>query len=168
MSKTISLVVIFLTILSLPWLTFMLWETLPYEVRLNYRTVKNIFNVSFGLLIGVLFVKQNIKLKTLPILLILLVTSNVIWSIQRFESNKQTLIHNRIDPHNQPDCEKESNYEHIWDYMANGCHYSTQDFISTRLDEVLVLTISILLSRILLISLLSIKSNKKDQSLLDQ
>lgn len=155
--------------MALPWVGFKLWEILPYDLRLNSRIIRNIVNISIGVLIGIIFIKQNIKLRILPVVLLLFVGANVIWSIQRFESNKQDLIKNAIDyPQGLPECEKESNYADLWDYMANGCHYSTEEFISTIIDRVLVLTIAILLSRILFKALLSSKTKKKNTILIDQ
>jgi hypothetical protein len=169
MSKTITTVIIFLAAIALPWIGFKLWEVLPYDFRINSRTVRNIVNVFIGVIIGVIFIKQNIKLRVLPFLLLLFVGANVLWSIQRFESNKQDLIHNAVDyPQGIPECEKESNYDDLWDYMTNGCHFSTEEFISTIIDRFLVLTIAILLSRILFNVLLTCKTKKKDIGLIDQ
>ena len=102
-------------------------------------------------------------------MLLLFIGANVIWSIQRFNHNKLNLITNSVDyPKALPECEKESNYKDLWDYMSNGCHYSTEDFVRTILDRVLFLTIAILVSRVLYKVLCTRKLNKKDYRLIDQ
>lgn len=156
-------------LIALPWVGFKLWEILPYDLRLNLRIILNILYVSTGVIVGVMFLKQRIKLRILPILILFFIGAYVLWSIQRFNHNKQDLITNAIDyPQGLPECEKESNYTDLWDYMSYGCHYSTEDFIRTNIDRVLVLTISILLSRILYKVLVSSKTKKEDNSLIDQ
>ena len=154
---------------ALPWVSFHLWELLPYEIRINSLTFRNIIYVLTGSLMGLLFIKQSLKLLVLPFLLVLFIGSNILWSIQRFNYYRHDMINNTTDyPIGLPECEKESNYLDIWDYMQNGCHYSTEDFFRTILNRVLVLTISILVSRILYILWKSRKRKRKDAQVLDQ
>ena len=169
MSKVFTIILMTITVLALPWISFNLWEIIPYDYQINSLTFRNIIYVLTGSLMGLLFVKQRLKLRTLPFLLVLFIGSNILWSIQRFNHYRQDMINNAIDyPLGLPECEKESNYEDIWDYMQNGCHYSTEDFFRTILNRVLVLTISILVSRILYILWKSRKRKRKDAQVLDQ
>lgn len=170
MSKTFSIIILSLSVISIPWIVFNIWEILPYEFKLNTRIIRNIVTICIGVIIGIIFIKQSIKLHVLILMLLLFVGTNVTFSILRFESNKQDLLQSKIDfdPQQLPECEKESNFEDIWDYMSNGCHYSTEEFISTIIDRVLILTITILLSRILFKTFSSSKIKKKDLNLIDQ
>jgi hypothetical protein len=169
MSKIITIFIITLALVTLPWVGFKFWEILPIDFRLNSIIIRNIVNIILGVFIGFLFIKQEIKLRILPVLLLFFVASNVIWSYQRFEFNKQDLIKNAINyPKSLPECEKESNYTDLWDYMSNGCHFTTENFILTNIDRVLILTIAILSSRILFLMHTYRKSNKKNQGLIDQ
>lgn len=176
MIKTITIGIIVLAIVSLPWIGFILWDVLPYDFRFNSRIIRLIITVVVGIFVGFLFVKQHLGLRVLPIILLLFIGANILWSIQKFNRNKADLISNAIEyPQSLPECEKESNYADLWDYMANGCHYPVEEFIGTLLNRVLGLTLAILLSRITFNYLKTNRSNRKnnrqirkDNSLIDQ
>jgi hypothetical protein len=170
MPKLIIKTILIVIAAMLPWLGFGIWELLPYDLKGNSNVVRYIVDGTFGIACGYLIWKHHIKLIILPALFVIFILSSLVWGINRFESNKLDYQMNVYDdlPSSIPACTKESNYANFWDYISNGCHYTTLDLAESYLNQILILTIAILSTRILLKVLRSKEKKKKNPSLLDQ
>ncbi len=168
MTKIGTIIILSIIIISLPWIGFLIWDLFPPYFKINSITLRNVVNVLFGILIGVVIFNKRVKITIIPVLLILFIASDILWSVNRFNSNKHDLSINAIEyPQTLPDCMKETNFESLWHYMSNGCHFTTEEFIGRIVDRILILTIAILLGRIL-INIIRKKNKKRtDPSIID-
>lgn len=149
MRNIITYSIICIGILALPFLAHFIWESLPYSLRMNSLTIRNVVNIAGGGAIGLIYARKKLKVYTLPLLLIFLIGTNIYWQIDRFNETRSDMLSGKIEyPKLLPECEKESNYANLWDYMENGCHYSTEDFLKTLLNRVLIFTTAFLTVRI--------------------
>jgi hypothetical protein len=168
MKKVVTTIILSISIATIPWIYNVLLNILPIEIgkpHVNFL----IFNAVSGIGIGFVFFKKKTNLLILPILLLLFISSSILWSIHQFNTNKIALQTSTIEyPLRLEECEKESNFENLWDHMINGCHYTIKEFTGNIIDRVLVLTIFILLSRILFRFIQLKKSKQNDPEIIDQ
>lgn len=169
MSKLGPLVILSTVVISLPWIGFAIWENLPLNFRINSNHLRYGFNAIVGLILGPVIFKKQIKLTIVPVLILLFTSSSILWNINRFNSHKKELEKKALEyTLHIPECEKESNFESFWDYIQNGCHIRINDFLGSQLNNVLILTIAILLSRTLSIIILVKRNKRKNNSIIDQ
>ncbi len=171
MSKLGIVIILSVVVTSLPWTGSLLWDVLSYNfnVSINSNYVRYVLNAIFGILIGLVLFKQGIKLTVLPIFILLFVTSSILFSINTFNTSKKNLLTHKIEySRHIQECEKESNYKDLWDYMSNGCHFTTEEFIRNLIYKVLALIIMILLSKTILKAFQLKNTKRKNLSIIDQ
>lgn len=168
-SKFRITVVLSLIVCTLPWLGFTIWNSLPFDFRVNSNDLRYAFYGMMGIIIGGILFKKELKLALIPLLILFFTASNVAWNIDRFNSQKRDLETGKIEyPMHIPDCEKESNFDSFWDYIQHGCHITVDDFVGSLLIKVLIFAITLLIGRTALLLLIGKRKRSMDKHLIDQ
>ncbi|MDX2360375.1 MAG: hypothetical protein QNK23_06190 [Crocinitomicaceae bacterium] len=169
MRKIGWVVLLSLICISLPWIASVVWENTGNFIGIGPRTLEHIVIALFGIFIGLIIWRNQIKIRVLPLLLLCFIFSSIAFSINRFETNKNEILSHSFDwPEYLPECENESNYDDLWDYMSNGCHYTVADFSRGIFNRTGILLIAVLATRIFARGIRFKRKGKMDHTIIDQ
>ncbi len=135
---------------TLPWFCHFIWESTTGIFKIRSIFLNLIIHFLIAIFVGILFFRFKFKLTLLIPIILVIISTSLIWNINRFEFHKQQYQNGEIAIQSEPDCYKEINYKNYWDYINNGCHVTVTDVVLSLIYRILIWSLTLALIKYIL------------------
>ena len=142
---------------TLPWFCHFIWESTTSLFKVRSIFLNLIIHFIIAIFVGILFFRFKFKLTLLIPIILVIISTSLLWNINRFELHKLQYQKDEIAIHSEPECYKEINYKNYWDYINNGCHVSVTDLVLSLTYRMLIWSLTIVIIKYVLTKTRTVK-----------